>query len=45
MRSLNDTDFEGLVIRVQEAKARRPDNPKAYYSNRRGGNDRGGPRG
>lgn len=42
MRALNDTEFEGLVIRVQEAKARRPDNPKAFYS-RRGGN--GGGRG
>ena len=41
MRSLNETEFEGLTIRVQEAKARRPDNPRQFYS-RRGGPGGGG---
>jgi RNA recognition motif-containing protein len=40
LRAMNDTDLEGSMIRVQEAKARRPENPRAHFAR----NDRG-PRG
>jgi RNA recognition motif-containing protein len=39
MQALNNADLEGTPIRVQEAKAKRPENPRQYYSK---GNGRGG---
>jgi arginine/serine-rich splicing factor 2 len=32
MKEMDGKEFEGLVLHVHEAKAKRPDDPKSYYS-------------